>query len=77
MADRLVAVLAYTDKVALPVAVCICIPDVQRPFRCILDMVDVMDQVCAPVSPALLADLHSCLSMSSTSCDSRTHCEEQ
>ena len=57
MADRLVAVLAYTDKVALPVAVCICIPDVQRPFRCVLHMVDVMDQVCAPVSPALLADL--------------------
>ena len=57
MADRLVAVLAYTDKVALPVSVCICIPDVQRPFRCVLDMVDVMDQVGAPVSTALLADL--------------------
>ena len=57
MANRLMAVLAYTDKVALPVAVCICIPDVQRPFRCILNMVDMMDQVGAPVSPALLADL--------------------
>lgn len=57
MTDRLMAVLAYTDKVALPVAVCICIPDVQRPFRCVLDMVDMMDQVGAPVSPALLADL--------------------
>lgn len=57
MADRLVAVLAYTDKVALLVAVCICIPDIQRLFRCILDMVDMMDQVGAPVSSALLADL--------------------
>ena len=57
MADRLVAVLAYTDKIALPVAVCICIPDVQRLFRCVLDMVDMVDQVGAPVSPALLADL--------------------
>lgn len=57
MADRLVAVLAYADKVAPPVAVCIYIPDVQRPFRCVLDMVDMMDQVGAPVSPALLADL--------------------
>lgn len=57
MADRLMAVLAYTDKVALPVAVCICIPDVQCPFRCVLNMVDMMDQVGAPVSPTLLADL--------------------
>ena len=76
MTDRLVAVLAYTDKVALPIAVCICIPDVQRPFRCIFHMVDMVDQVGAPVSPALLADLALVL-VHVQHCDSRTHCEEQ
>ena len=57
MTDCLMAVLAYTNKVALPVSVCICIPDVQCLFRCVLDMVDMMYQVRAPVSSALLADL--------------------
>lgn len=57
MADRLVAVLAYTDKIALLVAVGVLIPDIQCLVRCILDMIDMMNQLGVLVSAALLTDL--------------------
>ena len=53
----LVAVLAYTDKIALLVAVGVLIPDIQCLVRCVLDMIDMMHQFGALVSAALLADL--------------------
>ena len=51
------AVLAYADKVALPVAVCIRIPDIQRKLWRAAHMVDMVHQFCPPVTPALLAQL--------------------
>lgn len=57
MTDRLVAIFAYTNKVSLVVAVGVLIPDVQRLVRCILNMIDVMDQLGASISAALFADL--------------------
>lgn len=57
VADSLVAVLAYADKVALPVAVCIRVPDIQRKLWRAAHMVDMVHQLCPPVTPALLAQL--------------------
>ena len=57
MTDRLVAIFAYTNKVSLVVSVGVLIPDVQRLFRCILDVVDMMDQLGASISAALFANL--------------------
>lgn len=57
MTDRLVTILAHTDKIALVFAVGVLIPNVQRLVRCILNMIDVMDQLGPSISTALFADL--------------------
>ena len=51
------AVLAYTDKVSLPVAVCIRVPDIQRKLRRAAHMVDMVHQLCPPITPALFAQM--------------------
>lgn len=57
VAHSLVAVLAYADKVTLPVAVCIRIPDIQCKLWRAAHMVDMVHQLCPSVTPALLAQL--------------------
>lgn len=52
-----VAVLAYADKVALPVAICIRVPDIQRKLWRAAHMVDMVHQLRPPVTSALLAQL--------------------
>ena len=55
VAHSLVAVFAYADKVALPVAVCIRVPDIQRKLWRAAHMVDMVHQLCPPVTPTLFA----------------------
>ena len=57
VANSLVAVLAHADKVALLVAVCIRVPDIQRQLWRTAHMVDMVHQLCPPVTPAFLAQL--------------------
>ena len=57
VAHSLVAVLAYADKVALLVAVCIRVPDIQCQLWRAAHMVDMVHQLCPPVAPVLLAQL--------------------
>lgn len=57
VAHSFVAVLAYADKVALLIAVCIRVPDIQRQLGSTAHMVDMVHKLRPPVTPALLAQL--------------------